>query len=199
MTGLYDEYEGEIFVNNINLKNISIETYQKKIGCVFQDYMRYETTIKENVAYGNIENILNNDDIKDTLRKVKLEYKINSEKGIDAVVGSWFGEEQLSGGEWQRLAIARALFKDADFYVLDEPDASLDILKQKELINLYKDVMQNKIGVYVSHKIDFVNTLVDRIFVMENGVIVEQGTHEELMNNKNKYYQLYVQSHSMKE
>ena len=155
--GLYDDYEGNIYINDINIKDINIDNYQRKIGIVFQDYMKYETTIRENIAYGNLKQLKNDIKINKLIKKVHLENKLGNMKGIDTVIGNWFGEQQFSIGEWQRIAIARALIKDADMYIFDEPDSSLDIFRQKEMVEIIKQFTQNKIGLYVSHKINHAN------------------------------------------
>lgn len=190
--GLYDNYEGEIYINDINMKNIDMRQYRNKFGCVFQDYVKYETTIKENIALGNLEKMDDEEALKRVIEAVKLNHRIE-EGGLDAVVGYWFGEQQLSIGEWQRIAIARALIKDADVYVFDEPDASLDILKQKELIDTYSEILKNKIGIYISHKINYVHLVASYIYVLENGEVIEKGTHSQLLENKGLYNSMYAQ------
>lgn len=192
--GLYDDYEGNIYINNINIREINITQYQRKIGIVFQDYMKYETTIRENITYGNLKQLKNDAEIIKLIRKVHLENKVNNTKGIDTVIGNWFGEQQFSIGEWQRIVIARALIKDADMYIFDEPDSSLDIFRQKEIVELIKQVTQNKIGLYVSHKISLANEIANIIMVLEDGMITEIGSHKELIANKQKYSQLYKEA-----
>lgn len=194
LLGLYDEYEGEIFINDINLKQIEIESYQKKIGTVFQDYVKYETSLRENIAFGDMDLLSNDEAILHALKAVNLEHKAKGTEGLDAIIGSWFGGKQFSIGEWQRLAIARALIRKADVYIFDEPDASLDVFRQKEIILLFKKIMKHKIGIYVSHKTNFVKELADKLIVIQNGEIIEMGTHKELMDKEGYYYQLYRES-----
>lgn len=196
--GLYDDYEGGIYINDINMKNINMAQYRKQFGCVFQDYVKYETTIRENIALGNLEKIDDEQALKDVVESVKLNHKTYEESGLDTVVGYWFGEQQLSIGEWQRIAIARALIKNADVYVFDEPDASLDILKQRELIDTYSKILENKIGIYISHKINYVHLVAAYIYVLENGEIVEEGTHEQLLENEGLYSSMYAQCETFK-
>lgn len=199
LLGLYREYEGEIFINDMNLKEIDTESYQKKIGVVFQDYMKYETSLRENVAFGDIDQLGNDEEIHCMLKSVNLDHKSKSEEGLDEVIGNWFGGQQFSIGEWQRLAIARALIKDADVYIFDEPDASLDVFRQREIIQLFKKAKKHKIGIYVSHKINYVNELADKIMVIQNGVITETGSHKELLEKGGQYYQMYMEDTSVQE
>lgn len=191
--GLYNDYEGEILINGINLKSLNIVEYQKKIGCVFQDFLKYEMSIKENICLGDIDKEISNAQIWEVLDKVQLGNKVRLLDGIETIVGNWFGEQQLSIGEWQRIAIARALVREAKLYIMDEPDASLDIMGQKKMLTLYKKVMQNNMGIYISHKVNFVHLLVDKIYVLEQGSIVEEGGHEELIKKKGLYFKLYRQ------
>ena len=194
LLGLYDDYEGEILVNDINLKQIGIESYQEKIGTVFQDYVKYEASLRENIAFGDMNLLSNDEAILHALKAVNLEHKAKGTEGLDTVIGSWFGGKQFSIGEWQRLAIARALIRKADVYIFDEPDASLDVFRQKEIILLFKKMMKHKIGIYVSHKTNFVNELADKLIVIQNGEITEMGTHKELMEKEGYYFQLYKES-----
>lgn len=188
--GLYEDYEGEIFINNINMKEIDIEEYQRKVSCIFQDYVKYEMPIRENIGFGDVQNILNDKAVREQIEKVHLKNKISETDSLEINLGNWFGGIELSGGEWQRIAIARMLMKNAELFILDEPDASLDALKQKEMIKIYEQEMQGNISVYISHKVDYVNLIADCIYVLANGEIVEFGGHEQLFSRKGVYYQL---------
>ncbi|TQQ84043.1 ABC transporter ATP-binding protein [Peptacetobacter hominis] len=190
--GLYGNYSGQIFINDIDLKKIDIKNYYNKVGCIFQDYVKYEASICENIAFGDIESINNREKIFKTLKTINFNKSIcNSQNDLDTIIGNWFGDRQLSLGEWQKLAVGRAIFKDADVYILDEPDSSLDIHKQYELIDIYKNIMKNKIGIYVTHKVNYVQNLSTYIYVIENGTIKEKGTHKDLIENSTVYKNLF--------
>nr|WP_317284107.1 ATP-binding cassette domain-containing protein [uncultured Sellimonas sp.] len=182
--GLYEDYEGKILINNIDVKEIDIEDYQKKVSSVFQDYVKYEMSIRENIGFGDIYNISNEQLVRDQIEKVHLQNKIQKTDSLDLNLGNWFGDFELSGGEWQRIAIARMLMKKAELFVLDGPDASLDVLKQKEMIKIYEQVIENKISIYISHKVDYVHLIANCIYVLVNGEIVEYGEHKQLLNRK---------------
>lgn len=188
--GLYDDYEGEIFINDINMREIDVEEYQKKVSCIFQDYVKYEMSIRENIGLGNVQNIFNEKVLREQIERVHLENRISETDSLDLNLGNWFGGIELSGGEWQRIAIARMLMKNAELFILDEPDASLDALKQKEMIKIYEQEMKGNISIYISHKVDYVNLISNCIYVLANGEIVEVGDSEQLFDRKGIYYQL---------
>ncbi len=189
--GFYDNYEGEIYINGTELRDVGLESYRKRISCIFQDYQKYETTVRENVAFGDLSKIDCDDAIWKALRDAKVQDRIRDIGVLDAVIGNWFGERELSAGEWQRIAIARALVKKADMYVFDEPDASLDIMNQKELISIYKNIMAGNIGIFITHKVHYVSLVAEMIYVLQQGEITERGKHEELLSNKGIYYMLF--------
>lgn len=192
--GLYKNYEGKILINNINLKEIDIIDYRKKVSCIFQDYVKYEMSIRENIGFGDVNKMYDDDYISEQVDKVQLNSVIKNNQYLDMNLGSWFGKVELSGGEWQRVAVARMFMKDAKLVVLDEPDSSLDIKKQNELIKIYKKEMKNKISIYVSHKIEYVNLVSDTIYVLSNGHIIEKGTHSSLVKNQGEYFELLEKS-----
>lgn len=200
LLGLYTNYEGRILINGMTLDAINRDLYYKKISAVFQDFIKYETSLRENIAYGDIEKINEERGVSKLIEKIGLKEKTNNSRGIDVILGKWFGENQCSGGEWQRIAIARALFNEnAEMYFFDEPDASLDIIKQKEIYKLIREKTKNKICVYVTHKISNICKDADTIIILKNGKIEDIGRHDELINKSNYYYQLYLKYTSEKE
>lgn len=190
MLGLYDDFEGEVLVNGIDIRDIDKDSYYSKVSCVFQDYNKYEASVKENVGYGNLDQIDNGDLIKRSLQKSGFDIS-QLDDGIETVLGYWFGENQLSEGQWQKIAISRSMMKNADFYILDEPDAALDGISEIDMLQNYKSLLENKFGIFVSHKTHHLNLLCENIIVLDNGLIVERGNHEELLNKNGIYYQLY--------
>lgn len=192
--GLYKNYEGEILINDIDLKKIDIIDYRKKVSCIFQDYVKYEMSIRENIGFGDVNKMYDDDYITEQVDKVQLNSVIKNNQYLDMNLGSWFGKVELSGGEWQRVAVARMFMKDAKLVVLDEPDSSLDIKKQNELIKIYKKEMENKISIYVSHKIEYVNLVADNIYVLSDGYIIEKGTHSSLVEKHGEYFEMLEKS-----
>lgn len=190
--GLYKPKSGKMMIydQDVTAKNINLTGI---ISPVFQDYSKYEFSVRENIGYGNIENI--NDDlmINDAMLQGGF-YDIYASRSItlDTYLGKRYetGGEELSGGEWQRVAISRGVFGNSKLIILDEPTASLDPLSEISLFNQIKDSLDDKAAVIISHRIGICK-LADRIVFIENGRIVEQGTHTELYTLKGKYYDFF--------
>ena len=186
--GLYDDYEGEVLINGIELKNINQSNYLKHISSIFQDYNNYEFTIQENIKYGDAYRDVPFEVMENVAKLSKADEFINKlPNKYYQQVGNWFeGGLQLSGGQWQKLALSRGLVKDSDVYVFDEPTSSLDPTSEFHFFNNMIDVFNGKIGIFVTHR--FVNAkAANKIFVFKDGKILEEGTHYELIN-KNSYY-----------
>lgn len=191
--GLYDNYEGEVYVNKINLKNIDKDSLLERTSTLFQDFIKYEATLKENITYGNLKIINGNEDIYKYIETFKLD-KLNRDlaKGIDTQLGVWFDDGiNISMGQWQKVALARSFVKDSDVYILDEPSSSLDLISENEMVNLYEDILENKIGIIITHRLTELCKKVDQIIVLEDGEIIQQGIHDELYNVVGLYRKLY--------
>ena len=133
LAGLYDDYEGKIFVNGINLKKIKKSSLQKNMSILFQDYNKYEMTVRDNIALGDLFNIKDSD-ILEALKRTKSPFS-NSD-GLDQQLGVWFKDgQQISGGEWLKIGLCKVLIKKSDFYILDEPNAALDAVSEKEILD----------------------------------------------------------------
>lgn len=187
--GIYNDYEGGINVNGIDRRLLNLASYRKKIGTLFQDYIKYETTIPENVWYGNLIYKDNLNKINEMLRKVQLEGELNQK---NKNLGYQFNEgRQISIGQWQKLALARTLIKEADLYIFDEPNASLDLVSEDTVLNSIYNEVKNKISIIIMHRFNHVVTKSNKIIVLQNGKLEEMGTHNELLKNKHIYYKLY--------
>lgn len=190
ITGLYEPTKGDIFYNGKSFRNIDMTSIYKKISIVFQKFNHYPITFKENVALGNIDNL---DELKvcKELEKVNLNYiKDKLHDGINTLLSKEFGGTDLSIGQWQRIAIARANYKDASLIVFDEPTASLDPLQEMDIMKNFIETTKNKTRILVTHRIGAAR-LADRIITMKDGKIIEVGTHDELINMNGEYAYLY--------
>ena len=183
--GFYREYEGTIKINDIDIKKINKTGYYQKIGCVFQDYTKFEDSIRNNIRFGNIKTD-NTKSIENMLEITHMKERVDEIGGLDTIVGKWFGKEDLSIGEWQRISI-----KQANLYILDEPDASLDIFRQEELIETYKNTFKSAIRIFITHKVNYAKEMGEKIYVLEKGEILESGSHTKLLNDKGKYYEMF--------
>lgn len=188
ISGIYSDYEGEIFINDIDLKDVNLKKYRESVSVMFQNYIKYESTISDNIRYGNLNDIAPSN-VSGMLDKVALpEFKSHLEQSL----GYQFTEgTQISIGQWQKLALGRALLKPADIYIYDEPNASLDIVSERFVLNeLYKE-MRSKITILIIHRFNYMVEKANKIIVLENGKIRESGTHEELLKNRALYFKLY--------
>ncbi|ENK0838544.1 ABC transporter ATP-binding protein [Clostridium sporogenes] len=188
IAGFYDDYEGDIFVNDINLRLIDIESYQKVIGIFFQDYSKYELSLRENVAIGNLEDINSDKKIKKALSLTGMD-KVFS---LETQLGYWFENgTQLSGGQWIKIALSRTFMRNSDFYILDEPNASLDGISEKEILENYKLLVGKKIGLIVTHRLSSARFLSNKIVLLDKGEIISIGNHDELLEKSTVYKGMY--------
>ena len=188
LLGFYDNYEGEILFNGIELRNIDRTSFYALISVLFQDFTKYESTARENVAYGDIANLNNDAKIMQALTTVNFPFGLIDEKKLETQLGFWFDDgKQLSMGEWQKIAIARTIMKNGDFYIFDEPDAALDLNAQNDIVKIYNKLAQDKICLMISHKIQQISNLANEIIVLDKGLVVEQGSYAELRTNPQSY------------
>ena len=187
--GVYSDYEGEIYINKINLKDINLEVYRKKVAVMFQNYIKYESSIRDNIRYGD-NRVENDRELYKILDKVTLEdFKDN----IEQPLGYQFTDGiQISIGQWQKLALGRTLFKPAEVYIFDEPNASLDIASEQAVLNMIWEEMRDKIAILIIHRFNCMLERADKIIVLENGEIEDIGIHEELLRHHGLYYRLYM-------
>ena len=195
--GFYNDYEGKIYVNGIDLRNIDMQSYMKRIGALFQDFSKYEATLRENISFGNLQMMDNDALLLETCKEFNLQEILDLDRSnINMQLGSWFRNgRQLSIGQWQKVALARAFLKDADVYILDEPNASLDIIAEHQLTENYKKVFSGKIGIVIAHRFHQFIQSANCIIVLKNGTLVESGTHGSLLTSGGVYATLfYLQS-----
>ncbi|QDA27175.1 ABC transporter ATP-binding protein [Paenibacillus polymyxa] len=189
---LYSNYEGVFKINGLPVQDYDLHQVQDKIGVVFQDFMHYEMSARHNIGFGSLERLEKDEELIQAARYAAIDQIITElPRGLDTQLGKWFEDGfQLSGGQWQRIAIARAFLRQADIYILDEPSSFLDPVAERDLLKLFLELMKDSIGIFITHRISSAR-LADKIVVMDNGGIVEQGTHRELMLLDGLYAEMY--------
>lgn len=190
--GIYSQCEGKIIINGQELNEGMIKDYQSKFTVVLQDFSRYKLSIRENIGIGNVDKIDDDNFINTQLNKVNLYDYVNKlPHNIDTKLSKEFEDgTELSGGQWQKIAISRAIAKESDIIIFDEPTSALDPLAEMEIFNLLRDVSKDKTIIMISHRLG-VSKYADKICYIEDGSIVEQGTHDELINMNGKYRNMY--------
>jgi len=191
ITGLYTNYEGEILINNKELKTYRHNKLIANFSVLFQDFAKYEMSVEDNIYVGDV-NQKDSKKLKKVTELMSLDDVINAlpEKEKTALGKIEKGGQDLSGGQWQRLAMARSLYDDAPFRILDEPTASLDPISESLLYEDFEKMSRNKTTLFISHRLGSTK-LADSILVIDGGTVVEQGTHDQLINNNSLYKQMY--------
>ncbi|MFY9751275.1 MAG: ABC transporter ATP-binding protein [Candidatus Acidiferrales bacterium] len=192
LTRLYDVTGGKILLDGVDLRDYDLNDLWKEIGVIFQDFMRYEMSASENIAIGRIEERENTFRIRGAALKSMAEEVIHKlPNRYDQLLGTRFeGGVDLSGGEWQRMALARAYLRDAQLLILDEPTAALDARSEHEVFQRFAELTQGKMSVLISHRFSTVRGA-DRILVLEGGRIVEQGAHDDLLDRRGRYAEMF--------
>jgi len=188
----YEPTKGDILLDGISIKRYRKAEYQKMFGVIFQDFFRYEFTLKENIAVGDIAEIGNQPKIEDASQLSLASEVVNVlKKKYDTQLGRRFKDgQELSGGQWQKVALARAYMKDANVMVLDEPTSALDAKAEYEVFERFIGLTKGKTSIIISHRFSTVR-MADRIIVLEDGKILELGTHDELMAVPKLYSELF--------
>lgn len=193
LAGLYEPETGDIKINGIPMRELDMGDYRARLSVLFQDFVKYELTLQENVGFGNVSDLENKEKMTAILKELKTGF-LEAEDGtyrLDMQLGNWFEDgRQLSQGQWQKIALARACFKDASFYILDEPNAALDTVSEKEVFEQFFERSRDKIGVYISHRLNAAK-MADKIIVMDGGSVAAIGKHEELLAHCAVYQKLY--------
>lgn len=193
LTRLYEPTKGEIFINGININEIELKTYRNFYATVFQDFCTFAFTIKENIAL--IDSELKDCDrqVQNVIKKVGLDEKTNSlPKGIDTYLETVFDDKgiQLSGGQAQKMVLARAMYMDAPILILDEPTAALDPRSEYHIYRNFYNISDMKTVLFITHRLA-ISRICDRVVVFKNGRIIEDGPHEKLLKDKQIYFELY--------
>jgi ATP-binding cassette subfamily B protein len=188
----YDPDSGVIRVGGVDLREVDPETLRNRIGVLFQDYATYELSVRENVIMGRPSLPVDDDRVVEALHDARSEWLLERmPRGLDSKVGRLFeGGHDLSGGEWQRLALARIMYRDADVWILDEPTSSLDPEAEASIFAELKENLRGRIGIVISHRFSTVR-IADRIAVIAGGKVTEIGSHDELIRAGGRYAQLF--------
>jgi ATP-binding cassette, subfamily B, bacterial len=192
ITRLYDPTEGQILLDGVDLREYSLEDLYREIGVIFQDFVRYEMTARENIAIGKIEELANLPLIEDSAQKsMAAEVIAKLPAHLEQMLGRRFeGGLDLSGGEWQKIALARAYLRNAQLLILDEPTAALDARSEFQVFQRFAELTLGKMALFISHRFSTVR-MADRIVVLESGNIVEEGTHDYLAHLGGRYAEMF--------
>jgi ATP-binding cassette, subfamily B, bacterial len=197
LTRLYDPDSGSVRYDGTDIRNMDPEKYRKFFSVVFQDFMLYNLTAGENIRMGDIETVDDPGKVMDAASSAGVDDLLNKlPKGYNTVIGNLFDDSrELSWGEWQKIALARALFREAPVLILDEPSSSLDADTEYEIFSRFRELVRGRTSILITHRFTNV-TLADRIIVLDKGAIAETGTHDELMNRRGMYYNMYTKQSS---
>jgi ATP-binding cassette subfamily B protein len=188
----YDVTDGEILLNDVNIKEVDLNEWHTSIGALFQDFIKYQFTFKENVYFGDLTKNDKEKYLKKAIEKSGANNYLDTlPDNIDQVVGKMFeGGIDLSGGQWQKLALARAFFRDAPILILDEPTSAIDAKAEYEIFQKVQSLQADKTVIIISHRFSTVRHA-DRILVLNDGKIIEEGEHESLIMQKGVYEELF--------
>lgn len=193
LTRLYDPSEGRILLDGRDIKEYDVKDLYSMFGIIFQDFGKYAVTVTENIAFGEFDKEIDEEKIKDAaLQSNAKEFIEKLPDGYNTPLMRIFEENglELSIGQWQKLAIARAFYSESDIMILDEPTASLDPMAEQEIFNRFDELRKDKTTIFVSHRLSSA-TMANKILVLEYGELIETGSHAELMAKKGRYHELF--------
>lgn len=186
---LYNDYEGSIRINGIEMRQIDKDQLRKKISILFQDFTKYELSLGENIGISDIDNLSNCDKQKRIIESIGL----NMDLELTQQLGNWFENgKNLSGGQWIKVGIGRVLFKDAELIILDEPNAALDAISEINIFKAIKQIAKNRICIVITHRVSNVPFYADKVMVIDEGKVVGFETHDYLLKNCHIYNELYT-------
>jgi ATP-binding cassette subfamily B protein len=192
LTRLYDPTEGQILLDGVDLREYDLNDLRARIGVIFQDFVRYMVTARENIGFGQIEALDDQARIVRAAEKGGANEVIDElPQGFETMLGHWFERgRELSGGQWQKIALGRAFMRDAEVLVLDEPTAALDAEREYEIFQRFRQLTAGRIAILISHRFSTVR-MADRIVVIENGALTELGSHADLLALGGTYARLF--------
>lgn len=194
LTRLYTPESGRIFLDGLDLQEWDVDVLRRRIGVIFQNFVRYQFTVGENIGVGDVEHLENKSRWQTAAQKGMAQSFIDQlPESFQTQLGRWFkGGQELSGGQWQKIALSRAFMRSqADILVLDEPTSAIDAQAEFEIFNHFRATTQNQMVLLISHRFSTVR-MADKIVVIENGEVIEQGTHEELLQLGGRYAKLFL-------
>lgn len=192
LTRLYDPTEGQILLDGVDLREYDLDDLRQAIGVIFQDFVRYQATASENIGFGDIQSMHERERITLAAKQSGADEVIKTlPQTYDTMLGTWFENgRELSGGQWQKIALARAFMRNSQVLVLDEPTAALDAEHEYEIFLRFRDLTEGRMALLISHRFSTVR-MADRIIVIEDGQLAELGTHHELLERDGIYARLF--------
>ncbi|HEM5581936.1 ABC transporter ATP-binding protein [Streptococcus suis] len=191
LSGLYQPSEGQIYYNNESSDVLDLSYYQNNVSVLFQDFVKFELSVRENIGLSDV-NSISDSKIKKHIDNLKLNFlTAENNFNLNQRLGTWFNDSrQISGGQWQKVALARTFFKNASIYILDEPSSALDPVSEKEIFDEFVTRSKDKVALFVSHNL-MAASRADRIIVMQDGRIIDEGKHDDLISKSKYYRELY--------